>query len=205
MAWRYSRDRFAAAADVRRASEKELLMAGRYMSDDPMRIVLEYTRIDPGGMYNFLDHVDNHHRIDDMTVNIVDSDYRFPLGWSVNKAIIKFNLDYHHGQVSFYIDREDLFTYIECGDIPRESDAMRVIRETFGRLDADYVLSCHNGLHILRSFFDYCIWPINKPYAVQSHPLNAPIKIHNPFAWSESEDDDASDAADCNLSDSDLD
>lgn len=174
----YIRESFAAAANRRNASEKELLMAGRYMLGDLMRIVLEYTRIDPAGIHHLLNDVRCYHCIDDMKITIGNPPYSddetiFKDCTKSSEMSIRFSIKHDNGIMLFYIDIIDLFTYIACGDIPEESDAMRVIRKRFANRGPDPVLSCYNGLRILRSFFDYCIWPINN--------LDAPIKLWNGY------------------------
>lgn len=164
----YMRDQFIAATDKRCAAEAELLKDGRYVPNDLVRIVLGYTHIDLQGIYRLLDHKHMRHIIDDMYVGVGIM------------RIVNFNLatsgwfiPFHHarGLISenFYIRIEDVLSYVECGDLLKESDAMRVICETFAHTGQNIDDDRRNGVLMMRSFFDYCIWPENR--------LDAPVKF----------------------------
>lgn len=159
----YFRERFIESTKRRAASEKTLLRAENLLPDVLMDIVLEYSHIN-SGLTSLFDIAYITHAIGDMSVmiggsnqNCIERRNKIPDDWSIILTIFCGAIE-----MPCYILISDVLEYIECGDIPEESDTMRVISETFAYCGTDYTDSHHSGVLLVRSFFDYCIWDLNR-------------------------------------------
>lgn len=147
----------------RTASEKTILAAGNYILSDLIDIVLEYSQIENLCLNQFLDMEYTQHNIDNVFVCTAgvslryivsrDSSSKVCIGFTIYSSIITITLD---------IQINDVLRYIEHGDILPESDAMRVINETFGYIGTDYNAGVDVGILLMRSFFDYFVWSVNR-------------------------------------------
>lgn len=173
----YFKSQFADAIKYRHTAEEKMVKNGEYLPDDLVDIVLDYTLIDDHGIIRLLDETHLPHIIDDVTLTI-GGNYSMSIvhnSASSYEWSILFNFDRGMLRITMYVPVKDVLAYVECGDILEESITMRTIHETFAHTCADYDESIHNGICMMRSFFDYCIWPENC--------LDHPVKLSNIAAY----------------------
>lgn len=179
----YFGDRFVESVEQRAKNEGTLIRSGNYLPDVLSSLVLEYSCIDKSGLKQLLDMIHTFHIMGDMSVSIGGQNRSCVLhNRMLGEWTIPFNIHCAAINMSFHIPVEDVMQYVKCGDIAPESDAMRVICETFGYIGTDYAASLNSGVLMMRSFFDYCIWPINR--------IDAPARLHVADSYDSDDDSD---------------